>query len=151
MLCLCLKGWDNIGPEKRTGAVAESSVQYGDVSTDAHPYLILEVNTTDGYCEVTQMDSLEGKEFKALLKSNKIIPCRNPQETVFNKNGYAQLDNTFRFELYDGLERFRRTEDVLSKVRFDDVSKAYRKYHEEHEIDENKNVFMTQSEIESLN
>lgn len=65
-------------------------------------------------------------------------------------SGFAQLDNTYRIELDDGLDQFRRTEDTISKIRLEGIIKAYRKYHEENEIDEDKNVYMTFQELLDL-
>lgn len=64
----------------------------------------LELNTI----EVAQLDSLAGKEYKAAMKSNKVIYCDDPFEAVIDKDSYIQMDNIFRIELYDGLEKYRR-------------------------------------------
>lgn len=122
----------------------------GDVSNDPHPYIVAEIDNENGLCEIIQMDTTEGKLHKALMKSNKLVPCRNPMETAISRDGFAQLDNTFRVELNSGLEQFRRTEDTITKVRLDGILKAYRKYHEENPIDEDKNVYMTYGELINL-
>ena len=49
--------------------------------------------------------------------------------------------------LHEGLATFRRTEDAISKIRLEGIIKAYRKYHEENVIDEDKNVYLTYSEL----
>lgn len=123
----------------------------GDISDSEHPYLIVDINDEYNYCEVAQLDTAENKMHKVLMGTNKIVPCRNPQETVVSKDGFAQLDNTFRLELSSDLESFRRVNATLSKIRLEGVIKAYKQYHDEHEIDENKNVFLSLEEIHLLN
>jgi len=114
-----------------------------------HPYLVLYAN--ENYIEIAQVDSLEGKEFKAARKSNKIIYCDEPTETVIDKDSYIQLDNLFRIEYFDELVRMRRQNDKLSSEKFIDALNAYKNYHESHIIDENKQVFMFKNEIEAIN
>ena len=123
----------------------------GEISATRHPYLIVEVNNEYGYCEVAQLDSAKDKMHKVLMSTNKLVLCINPQETVISENGFAQLDNTFRLELSSELEVYKRTNATLTKKRLEDVIKAYRKFHTEHEIDENKNVFLSLEEIQQLN
>jgi len=119
----------------------------GDVSQSVHPYLIVDVDTDNNVCEIAQLDSAEGKMHKVLMRTNKLVQCRNPLETAITKDGFAQLDNTYRVELHEGLDNFKRTEDVISKIRLEGIIKAYRKYHEENEIDEDKNVYLTYAEL----
>ena len=120
------------------------------MSSSEHPYLIVDIDLENRLCEIAQLDSAEGKMHKVLLKSNKLVLCKNPMETAITRDGFAQLDNTYRIELDDGLDQFRRTEDTISKIRLEGIIKAYRKYHEENEIDEDKNVYMTFQELLDL-
>ena len=46
---------------------------HGDISKSKHPYLIVEIDTSLNVVEIAQLDSLAGKEFKASMKTNKII------------------------------------------------------------------------------
>ena len=110
-------------------------------SSARHPYLIVGIDEGLRTIEIAQLDSLEGKEYKAAMKSNKVIYCDEPIETVIDKDSYIQLDNTFLVELYGDLTRYRRQNDVL---------KSYQSYHENHHIDENKQVYMGKEEFESL-
>lgn len=121
------------------------------ISRVKHPYLIVDINKELGYVEVAQIDSLAGKEYKAAMRSNKTIYADNPIETVIDKDSYVQLDNTFRIELFSGLENYRRQEDCLSAMKLAAVLSSYKSYRDRHEIDENKNVYMDQSEITRLN
>ena len=123
----------------------------GDTAERKHPYLIVGIDETLGMIEIAQLDTVEGKEYKAMMKSNKVIYCDNPCETVIDKDSYVQLDNSFQVEYFEDLSTYRRQTDILSEDKLRDVLEAYRKYHEEHELDEAKIVFMSENEIISLN
>lgn len=123
----------------------------GDISSVKHPYLVVDVDDVIGVVEVAQIDSLEGKKYKAAFRSNKVLFCDNPSESVIDKDSYIQMDNKFTLELYDGLMRYRRQTDKLSCKKLQDVIAAYRKYQKEHHLDENKIVYMEKDEIENLN
>ncbi|MCD8011912.1 MAG: hypothetical protein LUG99_01805 [Lachnospiraceae bacterium] len=126
----------------------------GTFSTVRHPYLIVDIDREFNTVEIAQLDSLKGKEYKAAMKSNKVIYCDNPPETVIDKDSYVQLDNTFKLELYDELVKYRRQSDKLSSEKLNGAGKkvgvlvAYKNYHKSHEIDENKQVYMSKSELE---
>lgn len=122
----------------------------GLTSKVKHPYLIVAIDEELNFVEVAQMDSLAGKEYKAAMRSNKVIYCDEPKETVIDVDSYVQLDNIYRLELYDGIIRFRRQVDKLSKDKLDQVLKAYFEYHARYRIDENKQVYMTKEEIERI-
>lgn len=135
------------------GQVLSLKIRYnnsGNVASVAHPYLVVGVNNELNVVEIAQLDSLKGKEWKAFKWGNKPIYATNPKETVIDKDSYVQMDNTFLLENYSGLERYRRQEDKLSEKRLNDVVAAYRKYHETHQIDEDKQVYITRTELESL-
>ena len=114
-----------------------------------HPYLVLFAN--EEYIEIAQVDSLAGKEFKAAKKSNKIIYCDNPDETVIDKDSYIQLDNLLRIEYFDELSKMRRQPDKLSGEKFEEVIEAYVNYQNSHFISEDKQVYMFKSEIIEIN
>lgn len=122
----------------------------GVISKIRHPYLIVGIDTEFNTVEIAQMDSLDKKEYKAAMKSNKVIFCENPQETVIDADSYVQLDNTLKIELYDGLKAYRRQTDKLSLDKLNSVLLAYQMYHQKHRIDENKQVYMTKDELEGL-
>lgn len=123
----------------------------GLISPSKHPYLVIEKNNELGYVEIAQIDSLQGKEYKAAMRSNKTVYSDNPQETVIDRDSYVQLDNTMRVEYFQGLELYRRQEDKLSEDKLCDVLKAYKNYHDKYEIDQNKNVYIDKQELQSLN
>lgn len=123
----------------------------GDISNVKHPYLVMDINEEFNYIEIAQMDSLEGKEYKAAYKSNHVILNQKPTESVIEKNVYIQMDNTFRIEKCSEILRFRRIKSKLSETKRTEVIKKYFAYRENNNISENKNVFMSKEEILMLN
>lgn len=123
----------------------------GDISSVKHPYLVIDIDDVIGVVEVAQIDSLEGKRYKAAFRSNKVLFCDNPPESVIDKDSYIQMDNKFTLELYNGLTQYRRQINKLSKDKLEDVLHAYRTFQENNELDENKIVYMEKDEIENLN
>lgn len=122
----------------------------GLVSRTKHPYLIVGINDEFGTVEVAQVDSLEGKEYKAAMKSNKVIYCNDPDETVIDKDSYIQMDNTLLLENHVGLEKYKRQEDKLSEGKLIDAIHSYEEYHRRHQIDEDKQVYMSMEELINL-
>lgn len=116
-----------------------------------HPYLVLFANSIDNYIEIAQIDSLEGKEYKAFKKSNKIIYCDEPHEVVIDKDSYIQMDNCLRIEYFDDLCLLRRQIDKLSSIKFQDVINAYSDYQANNFIDENKQVYVSAAELKEYN
>lgn len=123
----------------------------GLISNSKHPYLVVDINTQLNIIEVAQIDSLEGKEWKAFKKSNKVIYQSDPPEVVIDKDSFVQLDNKFKIENFQELEHFRRQTDKLSQEKLSMVLSAYHFYHETNLIDEMKNVYMDKLEILELN
>lgn len=122
----------------------------GQIAKVKHPYLIVGVDLELNTVELAQLDSLVGKEYKAAMKSNKVIYCDDPFETVIDKDSYIQMDNTFRIEFYNGLEKYRRQADKLSANKLNEVLQAYYTYHDQYQIDEDKQVYMSKEELEIL-
>lgn len=60
------------------------------------------------------------------------------------------MDNTLKVELYEGLEKYRRQTDTLSAKKLNEVLRAYNTYHDQYQIDEDKQVYMSQEELEGL-
>ncbi len=123
----------------------------GAISATEHPYIVINYNEEMGYYEVAQFDSLEGKEYKALRLSNKVVYSNNPNEAVISKDSFVQMDNKFMIEEYPELVKYRTTEDTLSESKFEDLVESYNKYQRSHQIDEDKIVYMSKDEIEALN
>ena len=122
----------------------------GVTASTCHPYLIVDIDMEFNTVEIAQLDSLEGKEFKAAKMSNHVIFSDDPIETVIDKDSYMQMDNTLKIDLYDGLKAYRRQTDKLSDDKLHNALLAYRQYHETYEIDENKQVYMTKDELDGL-
>lgn len=136
------------------GQVLSLKIRYNNTGTIAkskHPYLIVKIDLELNVVEIAQIDSLQGKEYKAAFKSNKTILCDTPHETVIDKDSYVQLDNIIKLESFDGLVQYRRQEDKLSSDKLRNVLAAYNSYHEAHEIQDDKNVYMCKEEIFKLN
>ena len=123
----------------------------GAISNSSHPYLIVGIDREFDVVEIAQLDSLDGKEYKAAFRSNKTIFCDNPVETVIDRNSYIQLDNTLKIENFPTITQFRRQRDKLSRDKLSDVLRAYQQYHQTHIIDDNKIVYMDQGEVLQLN
>lgn len=119
----------------------------GLLSKTKHPYLVIGINDEFGTVEIAQMDSLLGKEYKAVKKSNKVIYCNEPDETVIDKDSYIQMDNKFLLEKHEGLEQYRRQADKLSEEKLADVIHSYYEYQRTHQIDEDKQVYVSMNEL----
>lgn len=136
------------------GQVLSLKIRYnndGLISATKHPYLVIGIDKELNVVEIAQLDSLQGKEFKAARKSNKVIYSDNPTETVIDKDSYIQMDNRFRIENCWELLNFRRQTDKLSSDKLCDVLNSYQQYQKNHDIDENKNVYITKNELLNLN
>ena len=84
------------------------------------------------------------------MKSNKVIYCDKPDETVIDKDSYIQMDNTFLLENHAGLENYRRQKDKLSEEKLKDAILSYKEYHRTHQIDEDKQVYISIEELKTL-
>lgn len=138
----------------KTGQVLWLKIRFnnsGLISNAVHPYLIASIDNEYNTIEIIQMDSLKGKEWKAMFKSNVTILNTDPVEEVIQVSSYAQMDNTFTVENYDGLVKYRKTAALLSQKKLENLLKRYNLYHNTHTIDENKIVFLSSEEIENLN
>lgn len=135
------------------GQVLSLRIRYnnsGTIATCKHPYLVIEIDEELNAVEIAQLDSLEGKEYKATLRSNKTIYYDDPIETVIDKDSYIQLDNSIKIEFRKELINFRRQMDKLSEIKLKEVLEAYHTYHKDHYIDENKQVYMPWEELKEL-
>jgi hypothetical protein len=123
----------------------------GTISLHNHPYLIVGINDDFDVIEIAQLDSLKGKEYKATFRSNCTVLCDNPKEYVIDEDSFLQMDNTFQIENYPDICKYRRQCEKLTLSKLKKVLSEYQKYHTENEIDENKQVFIDQEELEKLN
>ncbi|MCL2753217.1 MAG: hypothetical protein FWE44_03610 [Defluviitaleaceae bacterium] len=124
----------------------------GETARDAHPCIVVGVSGDGSHIEVAQFSSLAGKEFKAIGSDKcKVIYHDNPTEAVIDRDSFAQLDSRFTIEHFPELINFRRQTDKLSDDKLKSLIKAYNEYPAKFEIDENRIVHMTESEIKQLN
>ena len=121
-----------------------------NISETKHPYLIVRMIDNDTL-EVAQLDSLQGKEWKALWKSNHVIYATEPTETVIDKHSYVRLDTTIQLEYFDGIIRFRRQEAKLSPAKLALVIQKYNNYHKENRINEEKQIYVSKEETLDYN
>lgn len=121
----------------------------GDIAKIEHPYLILAINDGIKLVEIGQLDSL--KPHKLIYRSNKPIFITNPTETVLTKDSYIQLDNQIQIEYFEGLKKFRKTEDTLSQVRLSSILSDYNEYHRLNIISPEKSIYLTQEELLQYN
>jgi hypothetical protein len=123
----------------------------GSIAVSNHPCLIIDIDYDLNTVEIAHMDSLEGKEHQATSKKNKVVYATDPTETVIYKDSYAQLNNTIKIENHKALKYYRETEDKLSPEKLAEVIQAYRTYHQENQIDENRQVYIDEDELEYIN
>lgn len=126
-------------------------IDYYGVFREKHPYLILDIREEDGVIEIGQLHSLKGKAFEAIDNKNKVIFNSNPNETVIDEDSFIQKNNTILVEYFDGIEQYRRQKDTLSRDKLQKVIEAYREYHQNNEIPEDRIVYLDKDEIEKLN
>lgn len=151
VLCLYL-----IGCEKLlvVGQVLSMKIRFnnnGVISKVNHPYIIVEIDNANNLIEVAQIDSLEFKPHKAAFKSNHVIPCTDPNETVIDKDSFVQMDNIFKIDICSEIMACRRQVDKLSEGKLKKLISSYQNYQNNNEIDEVKIVYMDRNEICSLN
>ena len=121
----------------------------GDLATSAHPCIVISIN--DNFVEIIQLSSLEDKKHKAFFKSNKVICCTDPIETVINKDSLAQLDNKYTIEKFPELINYRRHADKLSPLKLQNLISSYYDYHANNALEENRIVYMAKEDIITIN
>ncbi len=122
----------------------------GVIAIEKHPYLIVKIIDNDTI-EVAQFDKVRGKAWKLALESNMAVDCDNPKETVLDEDSFIQKDNTIQLEYFDDIINYRRQTDKLSAEKLKNVISEYNDYHNKHQIDEDKQIYITKSELIALN
>lgn len=151
VLCLYLIGCDKL---LGVGQVLSMKIRFnnnGVISNINHPYIIVEVDNANNLIEVAQIDSLEHKPHKAAFRSNHVISCTDPNETVIDKDSFVQMDNIFKIDICPEIMTCRRQVDKLSEEKLNKLIAAYQDYQNNNEIDEVKIVYMDRNEICGLN
>ena len=72
-----------------------------------------------------------------------------PSNTKINDISYE--NNTLTIEYFPELVKFRKTKDILSQDKLDDLIKDYKQYHKNNFIPDERKVHMTKEEILNLN
>ena len=135
----------------RVGQVLWIKVRYqiDRVAEIKHPMLI--ANISDEYIEVIAIDKTAGKLHNLYYPYNKHINSDNPKETVILEDSYAQLNTKLTIENFDGLKKYRKTTDLLSKSKLKELLKEYNEYQNENKIKEERIVHMTKEELIAMN
>ena len=135
----------------RVGQVLWIKVRYqiDRVAEIKHPMLI--ANIGDEYIEVIAIDKTAGKLHNLYYPYNKHINSDNPKETVILEDSYAQLNTKLTIENFDDLKKYRKTTDLLSKIKLKELLKEYNEYQNENKIKEERIVHMTKEELIAMN
>lgn len=123
--------------------------QIDKVSDVKHPMLIAEIN--DEYIEVIAIDKTAGKLQNLYYPYNRYINSDNPKETVLYEDSYAQLNTKLTIENFDDLKKYRKTVDLLTKTKLDELLNDYKDYQSNNKVKEERIVHMTRYEILELN
>ncbi len=123
--------------------------QIDKVSDIKHPMLIAKIN--DDYIEVIAIDKTANKLQNLYYPYNHYINSDNPKETVLYEDSYAQLNTKLTIENFSDLKKYRKTKDILSKIKLKELLNDYEDYQNNNKIKEERIVHMTKSEILKLN
>lgn len=123
--------------------------QIDKVSTVKHPMLIANIN--EDYIEIIAIDKTAGKLQNLYYPYNWYINSEDPKETVIYEDSYAQFNTKLTLELFPELSDYRRTTNLMSKNKLDELLKEYRDYQSNHKIKEERIVHMTKYEILEIN
>ena len=135
----------------KVGQVLWLKVRYqiDKVSIVKHPMLIADIK--DDYIEIIAMDKTAGKLQNLYYPYNRYINSDDPKETVLYEDSYAQLNTKLTIDNFDELKLFRKTKDLLSKNKLNELLQDYRDYQQNNKIKEERIVHMTKSELLELN
>ena len=105
----------------------------------------------DDYIEVIAIDKTAGKLQNLYYPYNKYIDSDNPKETVLYEDSYAQLNTKLTIELFSELSDYRKTKDLLSKEKLNELLQDYQEYQLNNKIREERIVHMNKYELLELN
>lgn len=123
--------------------------QIDKVSDIKHPMLIAEIN--EEYIEVIAIDKIAGRLQNLYYPYNHYINSENPKETVLYEDSYAQLNTKLTLENFIDLKKYRKTKDLLSKTKLNELLNDYKDYQKNNKIKEERIVHMAKYEILELN
>ena len=137
--------------ELKVGQIIWLKVRYqlNKLSDVPHPMLIAKIDEKN--IEVIAIDKIAGKLQNLYHYYNYYIDSQNPKETVLYEDSYAQLNTKLTIENFSELKKFRKTKDLLSKEKLAKLLKEYDDYQNNEEINVERIVHMTKSEILKLN
>lgn len=137
--------------ELKVGQVLWLKVRYqiDQVSNMKHPMLIASIN--EEYIEIIALDKTAGKLQNLYRMYNRYINSEQPKETVISEDSYAQLNTKLTIENFEQLKYARRTTDLLSKKKLDEILSDYVEYQTLNIIREERIVHMNKEEILYLN
>lgn len=135
----------------KVGQVLWLKVRYqiDKVSNIRHPMLIADIK--DDYIEVIAIDKTAGKLQNLYYPYNRYIDLDNPKETVLYEDSYAQLNTKLTIELFSELSDYRKTKDLLSKEKLNELLQDYQEYQLNNKIREERIVHMNKYELLELN
>ncbi len=135
----------------KVGQVLWLKVRYqiDKVSNIRHPMLIADIK--DDYIEVIAIDKTAGKLQNLYYPYNKYIDSDNPKETVLYEDSYAQLNTKLTIELFSELSDYRKTKNLLSKEKLNELLQDYQEYQLNNKIREERIVHMNKYELLELN
>lgn len=135
----------------KVGQILWLKVRYQlDKASDIkHPMLIAEINRE--YIEVIAIDKTSGKLQNLYYPYNHYINSENPKETVLYEDSYAQLNTKLTIENFNNLKKYRKTKDLLSKTKLNELLNDYKDYQNNNKIKKERIIHMTKCEILKLN
>ena len=137
--------------ELKIGQVLWLKVRYqiDKVSDVKHPMLVADIQ--DDYIEVIAIDKTAGKLQNLYYPYNWYIDSTNPCEKVLSEDSYAQFNTKFAIEKFPELVKYRKTEQLLSHNKLEELLINYKDYQVNNHIKEERIVYMTKYEILQLN
>lgn len=122
-----------------------------EISSIAHPYLIVKIENEFLRLRLLQFDSLEGREYRAFQRANMIVTAKEPTETVIVKDSFIKLDSIIDVEIFEELKLFKRTDELLSRQKLEKVIWKYEQYLREYDIPDTRIQFFTKEDVLSFN
>jgi len=105
----------------------------------------------EDYIEIIALDKTAGKLQNLYYPYNWYINSLDPKETVLYEDSYAQLNTKLTIELFSELSNYRKTTDLLSKNKLEELLENYKDYQRNNKIKEERIVHMTKNELLELN
>jgi len=116
-----------------------------------HPYIVFEMDEISGMVELIQLSSLDGKEYEALNKHNKVIYKELPDETVIDKDSIARLNYKITVDLFAGLVQCRRQKEKLSDQKFNILKDAYISYQLDNAVEDSNIIYVSEQQLKEFN